>query len=223
LTTSARFFCSAITHPPSAQDNAESDHAAYLVRSVNNKFVGASRLTSDFLGVTGKVNLVTKPALEAMVLFRHPGDGSLFAIASHLTGWEPNPLVLLKAHRFPNNQPCGPRCSLSDPDIRFERLGNPTAEYSSYNSQPTFVAGPLADHRGQPFLVLLSDNRLRAGPRGLPDAGYVWLPLEFHGNGGGGSGEGVREILTVAKRMNWTLADPFRGDDNAEESTGAIS
>ena len=38
-------------------------------------------------------------------------DETLYAVMSHLSGWEPNPLVLLRAHRMlPNGGGVGERC-----------------------------------------------------------------------------------------------------------------
>ena len=168
---------------------------------MNNKFVGATRLSNDYLTVVGGVIMMTKPALEALVVFRHPADNTLWAIASHLTGWEPNPLVLLRAHIAdgnPHGKPCGRGCTLS-PSVKWEKLGNPTDTYNSYNQQPTFIMNVL-DKNNRPFLVLMSDNWLHAGPRGLPDAGYVWLPIDFRSDG----------TVALPKLANWSLSDPFR-------------
>jgi hypothetical protein len=48
----------------------------------------------------------------------------------HLQGWEPNPLVLLRAHKKGPGSAAGPACqkgcSLDDADLVWEKLGNPT-------------------------------------------------------------------------------------------------
>ena len=119
-----------------------------------------------------------------MAVFRHP-NGTYYAIFSHLTGWDPNPLVLLRAAGS----------SLADP--QWENMGNPTHEPKSYNLQPTSVLR-LSDARGRPYFVLLGDNWKHAGPRGLRDAGYVWLPMIFS-----------RSSVRLQRLGNWSVARPF--------------
>ena len=112
--------------------------------------------------------------------------------------------------------------SLGDSSLSWEDLGNPTHHFRSHNAQPTFVfsapahLGGLIDRRsGRPFALLMADNWLYAGPRGLRDAGYIWLPIEFGfaGNSGGGATgtTGERGIYTarVRKLTNWSMDDPF--------------
>lgn len=113
----------------------------------------------------------------------------------------------MRAHRK-SGEPCGERCHLGE-ELEWKRLGNPTGIYSSFNSQPTFVA-PVTDALGNPYLVYLGDNWLRAGPRGLQDAGYVWLPLKFREDG----------AITISAYTNWSLASPFSAitEHSQEES-----
>ena len=164
---------------------------AYLIRSVDNLYVGISPLTADYLNCSGVVSTY-RPALEGMAVFRVP-NGTYYAVLSHMTGWEPNPLVLLRAD--------GP--SLADP--RWRHMGNPTHEPRSYHSQPTFVV-QLRDKRARPYFALMSDNWVRAGPRGLRDAGYIWLPLIFHSHS-------VRPCPVAASPpdLGWGLMDLWRG------------
>ena len=119
-----------------------------------------------------------------MAVFRL-SNGTYYAIFSHLTGWEPNPLVLLRAE--------GP--NLEDP--RWVSMGNPTHEPKSYNLQPAFVLR-LRDCRGRPYHTLMADNWKHAGPRGLRDAGYIWLPLIF-------STHSVR----LQRISNWSTCRPL--------------
>lgn len=84
-----------------------------------------------------------------------------------LQGWEPNPLVLLRAHRAARlpgglgglavGEPCRAACGLGDPGLTWVHLGNPTRHPKSFNAQPTFVV-TLADRHRKPFLMLMSDN-----------------------------------------------------------------
>ena len=178
------------------QLHQESNGDAFLVRSVNNKFVGISTLTNDYLSIIGRTIVMVKPALEAVAIFRNPRDNSLYAIASHLTGWEPNPLVLLKARRT-SGKSCGFGCGLSE-SLEWENLGNPTGEHNSFNTQPTFAIN-MINRDGNNYVMLMFDNWLRAGPRGLEDAGYIWLPFEFDADAGG----------RLQKLTNWTMQSPF--------------
>lgn len=166
------------------------------------KFVGASRLSPDYLTTLKGVTMLAKPALEGMALFRHPKDDALCAVMSHLTGWEPNPLVFLRSRRRGGGA-CAAKCTLDDPGLGWERLGNPTGEHASFNMQPTFST-VVKDATGERFVVLMSDNWLRAGPRGLADAGYAWLPMEFKKDGG----------AVLQRITNWSVAAPF---DNAPD------
>lgn len=48
--------------------------------------------------------------------------------------------------------------------------------------------------------VRQADNWVHAGPNGLIDAGYVWLPLNFHADG---------HTVSLEKRVDWDIDDPF--------------
>jgi len=210
-------------------DDGSGGSAAYLIRSVNNEYVGMSRLSDDYLTTTGKILSTIRPALEGMAVFRHPADHTLYALMSHLTGWEPNPLVLLRAHkkrrlgttattRGANDddddggsgggggsgqsvagEKCQLGCRLDDGDLVWEKLGNPTHHHKSFNAQPTYVVSLTDGHR-KPYAMLMSDNWLYAGQaKGLKDAGYIWLPLEFRKN----------STVGIRKMRNWTMDAPF--------------
>lgn len=97
-----------------------------------------------------------------------------------------------------NDARCGAGCGLGDAGLQWRGLGNPTGERSSFNAQPT-AAVSLRDAAGRPYVVLMADNWLRAGPRGLPDAGYIWLPFAFQEGGG----------IKLSRLLNWTLSAPF--------------
>ena len=71
------------------------DGQAYLIRSVANRYNAISRLSADFLGSQGVISTY-RPVFEGMALFRHPNQ-TIYCIGSHLTGWNPNPLILLRA------------------------------------------------------------------------------------------------------------------------------
>ena len=159
------------------------DDQAYFIRSVNNEYTAISRLTDDYLSSTGIIS-THRPVFEGMAIFRHT-NGTLYCIASHLTGWNPNPLMALRATGM----------SLDDP--QWLDMGNPTGNPTSFNTQPTFVVSATSK-TGEQFFIYLADNWVHAGPAGLPDASYVWLPLRF-----------TKGTLRLEKSNRWDLEDPF--------------
>ena len=162
------------------------DGQAYLIRSVANRYSAISRLSADFLGSQGVISThrIGTHAFEGMALFRH-GNGTYYCIASHLTGYRPNELMLLRAEGT----------SLDDP--KWINLGNPTGDPTSFNSQPTCVVS-VTRAGGDPYFVYMGDNWLHGGEAGLPDAAYVWLPLHFSRHG-----------VTLSRKAVWYVDDPF--------------
>ena len=87
------------------------DGQAYFVRSCNNQYTGISRLSADYLTSAGMIS--NHSVFEGMVsaaidpiltsdfyfwcqaLFRH-SNGTYYMMTSHLTGWNPNPLMLFR-------------------------------------------------------------------------------------------------------------------------------
>ena len=159
------------------------DDQAYFIRSVDNSYIGISRLTTDYLDSMGMISRHS-PVFEGMAIFRHT-NGTLYCVSSHLTGWRPNPLMLWRAAGT----------SLDDP--RWEDMGNPTDDPPSFNTQPTYVVSATS-RSGEQFFVYLADNWLHGGPAGLPDASYVWLPLRFTGG-----------RVRLQQWASWDLDDPF--------------
>jgi beta-galactosidase len=162
------------------------DGQAYFVRSCNNEYTGISRLRDDYLDTTG---LLSKgPRLEGMALFRLP-NGTLYMMTSHLTGWNPNPLMLYRAN--------GP--DLSDP--QWQDLGNPTRQYFSFNTQPTYVV-PYTTQKGETYFVYMADNWIHGGTGHLLDASYVWLPIKFEGGN-----------VFIDQLEAWDMEDPWKDVD----------
>ena len=159
------------------------DDQAYFIRSVDNEYNAISRLTDDYLSSAGVIS-THRPVFEGMAIFRHT-NGTLYCIASHLTGWNPNPLMAFRAAGT----------SLDDP--QWVDMGNPTGDPTSFNTQPTFVVSATSK-AGEQFFIYLADNWVHAGPAGLPDASYVWLPLRF-----------IKGTLRLEKWDRWDLEDPF--------------
>eukprot|EP01063_Lacrimia_lanifica_P009890 TRINITY_DN1672_c1_g2_i1.p1 TRINITY_DN1672_c1_g2~~TRINITY_DN1672_c1_g2_i1.p1 ORF type:complete len:216 (+),score=80.86 TRINITY_DN1672_c1_g2_i1:439-1086(+) len=162
------------------------DGQAYFIRSCDNKYAGISRLAPDFLNTTGVIS--THPVFEGMALFRLP-NGTFYIITSHLTGWNPNPLMLFRAAGK----------TLDDP--QWVSLGNPTGDGTSFNSQPTYVVRYTPkDASVAPYFIYMADNWVHAGPDGLIDAGYIWLPFNFHDDG---------VTVSLEKRTGWDINNPF--------------
>jgi len=163
------------------------DGQAYFIRSCDNSYVGISRLTPDYLNSTGMIS--NHSVFEGMALFRHP-NGTYYMMTSHLTGWDPNPLMLFRAEGE----------TLDDP--RWVNMGNPTNDSTAFNSQPTYVVQYTPAH-GDPYFVYMGDNWVHCpnadGSEGpLINACYVWLPINFHENS-----------VTMEYNSAWDLEDPF--------------
>lgn len=178
----------------------DTDGKAYFVRSVNNQYFAISGLADDFLNTTGIQSIGDGKVfgnwmVEGFALFRHPyPKGPLYMIASHCDYWNPNPLALFRSD--------GP--NMSDP--QWVNLGNPTKRFNSFNSQPNFVVS-YTTPSNMSYPVYMGDNWLHAGPRGLSDASYVWLPLRFDNQN-----EAILEDFGA-----WSLDDPF------SQPSGAMS
>lgn len=139
------------------------DGQAYFIRSCDNQYAGISRLSPDYLNTTGIIS--THSVFEGMAIFRLH-NGTYYIICSHLTGWNPNPLMLFRAAGS----------TLDDP--QWVDMGNPTGDPTSFDSQPTYVVeNEAAD--GSKYFVYLADNWVHGGPAGLIDASYVWLPINI--------------------------------------------
>jgi len=167
---------------------------AYLVRSVDNLRIGISRLTPDYLNTTSEGEISSAPRAEAPAMWRDPPSrrdpsGSYYLLVSGLSGWRPNAAVLYRASP-PLEQ------------AAWQRLGNPSRNSRTFNSQPTAVlphpypyAIPLGpshahahqtprrqasggDTSSQPRLLLyMGDRWNHAGPGSVGNASYVWLPM----------------------------------------------
>merc|ERR1711957_994278 len=157
------------------------------VRSVNNKYIGISRLSDDYLTSTGLISNHT--IMEGMAIFRH-GNGTYYMVPSHLTGWNPNPLELYRADGE----------TLDDP--RWVKMGNPTGSKTSSNSQPTYVV-EYTPKNGNPYFVYMADDWIHCpnedGTEGpLINACYIWLPIEFK-----------EDSVSISWSKEWDLENPF--------------
>lgn len=165
------------------RDEMDPAKTTYFIRSCDNQYAGISRLTDDYLNTTGLIS--THPRFEGMAFFRH-ANGTYYIICSHLTGWNPNPLMLLRAEGK----------TLDDP--QWVTMGNPTHNATSFNTQPTYVV-PYVTSSGDSYFIYMADNWVRCPPDGgLVNACYVWLPMRFSSND-----------VTMQFAASWDLDNPF--------------
>lgn len=177
------------------------DQRAYFIRSCDNTplwgFSAISGLTGDYHNTTGILSYFHGWwQFEAFALFRHPTpEGPVHMLASHTLSWHPNPLVLFRMD--------GP--NFSKP--LWANLGNPTQEWYSFNSQPTYIV-PYTTRSNMTYHIYLADNWMHGGPGCLRDnlgaclidASYVWLPFRISHGG----------ILRLHKHLQWDMEDPFK-------------
>jgi hypothetical protein len=145
-------------------------HAYVFYSSEDNWTMYVVRLNAEFTGPES-------PAVEnqtwARILVRQMREGAApfkcrgkyFLITSACTGWKPN-----KADCAVADNILGPYRSLGNP------CRGPDAD-TTFGAQSTFVL-PMP---GQPERFIFMADRWHASD--LPDSRYVWLPLEFDGEG----------------------------------------
>lgn len=150
--------------------------AAFLIRSVDNKFAGISRLSDTYTNTTGDGIVTRTPcAVEGLAVWRE-SPGALYLLGSHLTGWHANPAMLFRSSTG------------GFAGARWELLGNPTHKGYSYDSQPTFVApipirmpGSSSSTVARRRLLLYMADRWNEGSESgggsVGSASYVWLPM----------------------------------------------
>ncbi len=142
----------------------DDDGKAYLIyASEENTTIHVSLLTGDYLGTAGKYSrILIGRSSEAPAVFKH--EGKYYLVASGCTGWEPNTALSAKADSI-----FGP----------WHELGNP-------------CVGPDADktfHGQSAFILFLQENNMfifmadRWNKWDLANSRYLWLPLEFDGQG----------------------------------------
>jgi hypothetical protein len=157
------------------------DGQAYFLRSCDNRYLGISRLSADYLNSTGLIT--TMPPREGMAMLRLP-NGTYFLFTSHLTGFPPNPDEVFRTSG-----------TVLD-NTTWISLGNPTGNPTSFNTQPTYIVSKKPA-TGDPYYILMSDNWVHCG-HPLRDACYVWLPIRF----------GVNTV-NVSWADSWDMNHPF--------------
>eukprot|EP01090_Pellita_catalonica_P010710 TRINITY_DN22153_c0_g1_i1.p1 TRINITY_DN22153_c0_g1~~TRINITY_DN22153_c0_g1_i1.p1 ORF type:complete len:166 (-),score=21.19 TRINITY_DN22153_c0_g1_i1:28-525(-) len=129
---------------------------AFLIRSVENRFAGISKLNADYTNTTGIIS--HGPRIEGMAMWE--SDSEFYLIGSHLTGWKANAAVLSGGNRVIKN------------GTEWKDLGNPTKSPTTFESQSTFVL-PVKTPKGT-VDIFLAD---RWNYPQVDLATYIWLPI----------------------------------------------
>ncbi|KAL1749134.1 glycoside hydrolase family 43 and carbohydrate-binding module family 35 protein [Schizophyllum fasciatum] len=133
----------------------DDDGTAYvLYASDNNQNFKISRLDDDYYTVTKQVNQISSSTLESPGIFKR--GGTYYLIASHTTGWAPNPNKFFTASSIDGT-------FSSEADIA-------PSKTRTYYSQNTYDL-PIGD------AVLYAGDRWRS--KLLGSSRYIWLPLTF--------------------------------------------
>ncbi len=156
---------------PEGQDSrdqtmfVDDDGKAYRIfSSENNDTTYISLLTDDWLKHSGKfVRVFEKRRMEAAVVFKR--GGKYYFLASDCTGWDPNPMRSAVADSI-----WGPWKELGNP------CAGPDADKTFYG-QSAF-AFPVAGKTDA--FVFMGD---RWNKSNLPDSRYLFLPIQFVGEG----------------------------------------
>jgi len=148
------------------EQNAQGQHdgPAYLVRSVENSYVGVSALSSDMLSTTGITSTI-QTAREGPAIFLR--NNRYYMITSHLTGWSPNAMDFFQSN------------GNTLKNATWTSLGNPTNDATTFNSQSSFAI-PYKQSNGKTVFIYVGD---RWNYPDLLDASYIWLPIEVDETG----------------------------------------
>ena len=131
---------------------------AYFVRSVDNSYVGISRITKDYMDTDGLISVIPE-AREGHALFYHAQFDRYFMLTSHLTGWASNGME-------------GFISSSSDLDgAEWSSIGNPTNSDDSFNSQPAIVWPYTSRAANLSYFIYMGD---RWNYPNLLNASYIW-------------------------------------------------
>ena len=131
-------------------------HDAFLLRAIDNKYIGASKLRDDFLDVTGEVSILTRGRREAPTLFR--SNGLYRLLVTETEGWTPSRLHLLNGTQgLLPQQPAAEthrRSAASHAQTLFRETRNPAPANvkGSFDSQVSAVI-QHCDGKGRPYYV----------------------------------------------------------------------
>ena len=174
----------------------DDDGKAYqFYSSEENPVMHVSLLSDDYLRPAGKyARIFIGRKMEAPTVFKHAGK--YYVIASGCTAWEPNAARLAVANHI-----MGP----------WTELGNPcegTDADKTFRSQSTFVL-PVQGRKDT--FIFMAD---RWNQWDLPDSRYVWLPIEFDGQG--------KPVLRW--HDTWSLDSKLNHNQaSANEANGAVA
>ncbi len=153
--------------------------AYHIYSSEENSTLHISLLSDDYTAHSGVYSRhFDNRFMEAPAMFKH--RGRYYLMMSGCTGWRPN-----AARSAVADSPMGP----------WRELGNPcvgTGAETTFESQSTFIL-PVQGREGR--FVYMGD-RWRSDD--AIDGRYVWLPLEFEG-------EGESERFILRPRDEWNL------------------
>ena len=138
----------------------DDDGSAYLIfecRPTKGFFI--AKLSADYLDVEKSVCFIKSP-LEGGSLVRY--DGLYYLIASHLTGWFPNPNLYATAER------------LEGPWSEFKQIAPP--ETKTYGSQSSYLLKVTGSKKTS--VIYMGDIW---NPKNHADGRYLWMPLEIGG------------------------------------------
>ncbi len=138
----------------------DDDGSAYLIfecRPTKGFFI--AKLSADYLDVEKSVCFIKSP-LEGGSLVRH--EGLYYLIASHMTGWFPNPNLYATAER------------LEGPWSEFKQIAPP--EMNTYGSQSSYLLKVTGSKKTS---VIYMGDIWR--PKNHADSRYLWMPLEIGG------------------------------------------
>jgi len=190
---------------PADDTNGNKAHEAFLIRAIDNKYIGSSKLREDFLDVESTdVTILTAGRREAPVVFRSNGIYRL--LVTETDGWTPTALHLLngtkglsggeasKAGNRKNGVINGKVATFSE-----ARSPTPPNVKSSYDSQVTSII-QHCDGLGRPYYIYVGDRwNVGPGKKGIEHAGYVMLPLSTPNN----------KPVSLQWRSAWDLYDPW--------------
>ena len=169
---------------------------AYFIRSVDNLYVGISRIADDYMDTTGIISTIPL-AREGHAVFYHAPFARYFMLTSHLTGWAPNDMdaFISSSDRLEGTE--------------WTSIGNPTGSDDSFNSQPALVWPHTNPHTNETVLIYMGD---RWAAPDLLNASYIWLPITVK----------FDRTLSIQWRSEWQLDDPMKqqqhtAQDNEQE------
>jgi len=146
------------------------------------------RLSDDGLKPAGPYVAMegVENATEGPALFRR--DGKYYLLGSASTGWAPNPARLFVADHL-----TGPYQALGNP-CRGVNPHNGLGPEKTFGGQSTFVF-PVPG-RNDSWIAMFDINQ----PKDPVHSGYIWLPVEFHGD----------QSPTISWKSEWSLENSLK-------------